>query len=196
MKNLILFLVVILFIGNINGQDAAITLDADTVYNIQQLHSPARAAVLSAVMPGMGQVYNKKYWKLPLLYGGCMTLVYFIDKYNTDYKFWRDVYYDAKIGGYYNEKLYERYPNADTRFDIEEIATQSEQFKENNRKYRDYNILGLAALYLLNIIDANVDAYFINFDVNRDLAVKVKPDVNKSLLNENIIGLKLCMYIK
>lgn len=200
----ILFCILVLSLGNSAAQDTTSMIINDTIINTvevdtfifdSEIHSPARAAMLSAAVPGLGQIYNKKYWKVPIIYLGGVTLIYFIDYNNDKYKFWRDVYYDAKIGKIVNQKLLEEKPYY-IDIPIEKIETSAERNKEAFRKYREYCIMGVAALYLFNIIDANIDAYFLNFDVSKELVLKIRPSVNNSLLSENIIGVKLSLDYK
>ena len=160
-----------------------------------KIHSPERAAMLSAAVPGLGQIYNKKYWKLPLLYGGAATLIYFINFNNNRYKLYRDAYYEAKIGNGFTKEILAEFPFISGN-NPQRYVNTFESYKEDYRRYREYCIFGLIGLYIANILDANIDAYFINFDVSKDLTVQVKPYVDNSLLSENIIGLKLSFDYK
>ena len=161
-----------------------------------KIHSPERAAMLSAAVPGLGQIYNKKYWKLPFIYGGAITLIYFINYNNNKYKLFRDGYYEAKIGGTYTPEILKEFPKLIGETPNANVVAQFEAFKEDHRRYREYCIFSLIGLYIANILDANIDAYFINFDVSKDLTVQIKPYVDNSLLSENIIGLKLSLDYK
>jgi hypothetical protein len=179
--------------------DTAIApLVTDTVVVKHEFYSPARAAMLSAAFPGLGQIYNKKYWKLPIVYGLVAASIYYYGYNNDLYKFWREGYYDARAG-FFNEEVIERYaengivlPDAPTETYIESFRNS----KERARKRRESSIMYIAGIYLLNIVDANVDAYFLNFNVNKDLTVQLKPFVENSLLSENIFGLKLSLDYK
>lgn len=169
----------------------------DTIIVQSTEHSPARAAMLSAAIPGLGQIYNKKYWKLPIVYGAFVGLAYYYNYSNDRYKLYRNAYYDAKIGGFYNQEIIDYIISQPQGLDLSEEGVNSariEEFrkkKETFRKYRENSILYLVGAYLINIVDANVDAYFLKFNVNKDLTVKLDPFVDKSLLSDNIIGLKL-----
>jgi hypothetical protein len=127
-------------------------------------HSPRKATVMSALVPGLGQGYNKKYWKIPVIYAGLGTSVYFI-KFNNDY-FQR------------YRKGYISLLNKDTLNDPFRGQYSSEQLfnaKEYYRRNRDLSIIIAAGIYILNIIDATVDAHLFYFDVSDDLAMKVQP---------------------
>jgi len=188
---------------HVNAQDTLVNnLPTFETYEFDaKLHSPVHAAMLSAALPGLGQIYNKKYWKLPLIYGGATALMYLINYNNNEYIFYREAYYDAKILKIRNEEFVKRYseanPNADLgALSVDYIMERSEKGKEYYLKYRDYCIMGMVGLYLLNIMDANVDAFFLNFDVSKDLTAKIKPFVDNFLLSENIIGVKLSLEYK
>lgn len=153
------------------------------------IHSPQKAAMLSAVLPGLGQAYNRKYWKIPIIYAGFGGLIYAIDFNNDKYKFWRLVYADADMG-IYNDDLLAENPNYSS-ISIERIANQAKIFKERYRRWRDMSIIGITAFYLLNIIDANVDGHFFNYDISKDLSLQIDPMVdNLYCLNSNILGIK------
>ncbi|MCX6256509.1 MAG: DUF5683 domain-containing protein [Bacteroidia bacterium] len=127
-------------------------------------HSPKKAALLSVVLPGLGQAYNKKYWKIPVLYAGIGTLVYFIIDNNRQYLKYKNAYLAETSGN----------PNTDPfggRLDTTELLYYKDEF----RRYRDLDIILAAGLYALNIIDANVDAHFFDYDISPDLSLKLEP---------------------
>ncbi len=197
MKKVLFIFIIISLVCGFKGNAQIITSTrVDTFTYMGKIHSPYRAAMLSAAIPGMGQVYNKKYWKVPIIYAGTGTLLFFINKWNVEYKIFRNAFYDAKLGGYLNKEVLEFKPALQYREFDQQLVDDIEKRKEQVRKWRDYNILGLAALYLVNIVDAHIDAYFMNFDVSKDLTVQLNPFVDNSLLSQNIIGLKLSLELK
>ncbi|MFC4480231.1 MULTISPECIES: DUF5683 domain-containing protein [Flavobacterium] len=121
--------------------------------------TPAKAAFYSAVLPGLGQAYNKKYWKIPLVYGAIGTSLYFYIDNNKKYHDYRDAY-KRRLEGY-NDDNY-KYLD-DSRL----IAGQ--KFYQRNR---DLSALFVVGFYVLNIIDANVDAALIQFNVNERLSMR------------------------
>lgn len=142
-------------------------------------HSPRKATIYSAVFPGLGQIYNKKYWKVPLVYIGFSAFVYFIDWNNDQYQLYRQAYSDI-VDDDPNTVSYEEL-NFEGRWDLEN-ASQLQQFadaleraKETARRNRDLVIISTAAFYALNIIDASVDAHFFNFDISDDLTMRWTP---------------------
>ncbi len=131
---------------------------------ITQEPSPGRAAVLSATLPGLGQIYNQRYWKVPVIYAGFGTLAYFIDFNNTNYRKWREAWI-ARIDG--NPNTVDDFP----------IYSDDELERAMNfyRRNLEVTYVLTAALYLLNILDASVDAHLMTFDVGEDLTMGLHP---------------------
>lgn len=134
-------------------------------------HSPHKATIYSAILPGLGQAYNRKYWKIPIVYAGLGTSTYFLLT-NRDEMRQRQ---NALIA------LKDNDPNTvvDPKFENipEEILVSDRNYYRTNR---DYSIIATAALYLLNLVDAAVDAHFYKFDIDRPLAsnrVQIKPEL-------------------
>lgn len=129
-------------------------------------HSPLKATVYSLVLPGAGQAYNKKYWKMPIVYAGLGTCVYFIKTNTTDYHFWKGAYI----------ALNDTDPNTNPTGDA--IGLSSTQLKSNAvlmKKYVDISYMSLLGVYVLQAIDANVDAHLFYFDVSPNLSVNWTP---------------------
>lgn len=141
------------------------------------LHSPRKASLYSAIIPGLGQVYNRKYWKIPLIYGGGAALIYYINFTNKIYMQRKRLLVmvdgdDPKDRSYIRKELrIGENATYDKKYIEETLLSSMNSF----RRYRDLNAIGLAALYLANIIDATVDAYLYDYDVSQDLSLKVKP---------------------
>nr|WP_232505681.1 DUF5683 domain-containing protein [Flavobacterium crassostreae] len=121
--------------------------------------TPAKAAFYSAILPGLGQAYNKKYWKIPLVYGAMGTSLYFYLDSNKKHNQYRDAY-KRRLEGYKDDA----FSNLD---DSRLIAAQ--KFYQRNR---DLSALITVGFYVLNIIDANVDAALLQFNVDQNLSVK------------------------
>lgn len=128
--------------------------------------TPAKAAFFSAILPGLGQAYNKKYWKIPLVYGAIGTSLYFFISSNTKYQDYRDAY-KRRLEGYSDDQF--------NYLDTNRLITAQKFYQRN----RDLSALFVVGFYALNIIDANVDAALIQFNVNEKLSVRpnVYPDV-------------------
>lgn len=153
-------LVALLFLCNhVKGQsDSAINT------NRKIYHSPTKAAIYSAVIPGAGQLYNHKFWKFPLVYAGVGASTYLMldqrakmQKLNLQF-----------------EKAYAI--NKDTVLDANLIAE-----RDNNRRMRDFGILAMTAVYALQIIDATVDAHFFRFNIDQNLSARLHPNPTRIL---------------
>jgi hypothetical protein len=143
--------------------------------------NPERAGLLSAILPGAGQVYNKQFWKLPIIYGGAIAFGHFI-KYNNDkYNDFRNAYV-AKI---LNEE--DVFPRSFTSSALELNALY---FKRN----RDYLIILGAAFYLLQIVDAHVAAHLIEFEINDDLSMVPTYQPREQYFTQNL-GLSLVLKL-
>lgn len=139
--------------------------------------APAKAAFYSAILPGLGQAYNKKYWKIPLVYGGIGAGLYFYSVNNTKYNNYRNAY-KRRLAGYDDDNF--QYLD-DSRL----IAGQ--RFYQRNR---DMSVLVTVGFYLLNIIDANIDAHLMQFNVNDKLSFRPELYQNEINYKQNL-GLTL-----
>ena len=140
-------------------------------------HSPKKAAIFSIILPGLGQVYNKKIWKVPLIYIGFGTLGYFISFNNKEYLRFKSAY----------QHRYNNDPDFDKLFpDMVNYPLQTLQLgMDTYRRWRDLNGLGFIALYALQVIDANVDAHFFYYDISKDLTMNIRPGF---IANDNLLG--------
>ncbi|WP_395050108.1 DUF5683 domain-containing protein [Flavobacterium sp.] len=124
--------------------------------------TPAKAAFYSAILPGLGQAYNKKYWKIPIVYGAIgVSMYYYIDS-NKSYHQYRDAY-KRRLEGYSDDQF---------SYLDESRLVSAQKFYQRNR---DLSALFVVGFYVLNIIDANVDAALIQFNVNENLSIR--PDL-------------------
>ncbi len=133
-------------------------------------HSPKRASTLSAIFPGLGQIYNRKYWKLPIVYGAVGGTVYSFLWNQNEFVKARDAY-RIRINGT---------PEQQANIDPFYIPFSNDQIRANRdfyRSNRDLSVVLFLAVYLLNILDATVDAHLFYFNVNDDLDALVKPNV-------------------
>lgn len=148
------------------------------------LHSPKKAAMYSAILPGLGQAYNKKYWKIPIVWGAMAFSIFYVDSFNRSYKNYKNRF-DLK-----NRTIPTSY-NSDSSVSIRAnlFPNESLEFLKGNRdiarRNRDLFIIITTGIYILNIIDASVDAHLFYFDVSDDLSLKVLPDM---YYNPNING--------
>ena len=141
------------------------------------VHSPRRATIYSAVLPGLGQIYNRKYWKLPIVYGGFVTLGYFINFNNELYVKYKQAYSDI-IDTDPNTNSFKKLNVNPIFFEPDKISQLTERLrlaKDGSRRNRDLVVISTAVFYALNIIDASVDANFFNFDIGDDLTINWVP---------------------
>ena len=151
-------------------------------------------AVLLGLIPGMGQIYNRKYWKLPLVYGGFMAFMYAVTWNNKNYQDYWDAYkgimrdaeaykivLEAANGGdvdfEFNNKWTEFFPGLDPKSTVFDTSRQSflKSRKDYFRRYRDLSIILTVGFYALTLIDAYVDAQLFDFDISPDLSMRVEP---------------------
>ncbi|MCT4636944.1 MAG: DUF5683 domain-containing protein [Bacteroidales bacterium] len=125
-------------------------------------HSPAKATLYSALLPGLGQFYNKQYWKIPIIYGGMASLIYGITFNNTEYKSALDAYNAVKAGEY------GEFNGATKEADLK-------HYVQSYRRNRDLMVLLIGVAYALNIIDATVDAHLFDYDIGDDLSLRFDP---------------------
>ena len=169
-----------------------VPLKVDNDHSNQRLHSPKKATIMSAVLPGLGQIYNRKYWKLPIIYGGFAGLVYSIGFADKRYQGFKEAFIlrvdgDPATIDKYDPQLI----NDETKYSQDGLL----QLKDYYRRNRDLSYILTVGLYVLNIIDANVDAHFFDFDISKDLTLHINPLIyNNPAFSEKVtasLGLTL-----
>lgn len=154
----------IYFIG-----DAAVNYATNDVSNVK------KATTLACIFPGAGQIYNKSYWKVPFVIGGFASMVYCIDWNNRGYQRFQKAY--RLIADY--EAHPEKYPDGPTdEFRGRYSAKFIRDLRNNYRRNRDLCIIITGALYILQIIDAHVDAHLKDYDISDDLSMRIEPKVD------------------
>lgn len=150
--------------------------DAAVKYSTNDVSRITRATTLSTICPGAGQIYNKSYWRVPIVVGGFATTLYCIDWNNRGYQRFKKAYrlradYDAHP---------ELYPNGSTdEFGGRYAASFLKNMRNSYRRNRDLCIILTAGLYILNIVDAHVDAHLRDYDISKDLGanINLSPDI-------------------
>lgn len=135
---------------------------------IVKKHSPRKATIYSAVLPGLGQAYNKKYWKIPVIYAGFAGLGYWFVYEQRNYK----TYYDAL------KLRLDNNPSTIDDFEAEYSTEDLQTLKEYYARYRDLSVISLTLCYVINVVDAAVDAHLFSFDVSDNLTLKVEPIIS------------------
>ncbi len=163
-------------------------LDGVVSFESESEPHPGRATLYSALLPGLGQIYNGELFKVPIYWGGLMVSVDFLVKNNMNYKRFKRIHNEAtNPGSGYNESI---------------SAETAKWYRDVYRRYRDYSIVATAAVYLLQVIDANVFAYMHDFEVTDDISMNVSPTVispyneyalhaTSSSMNPNAIGMRI-----
>jgi hypothetical protein len=144
-------------------------------------HSPKKAALMSTILPGLGQVYNKKYWKVPIIYVGFAGLAYSFSINQKNYSTYFNAYKVRLINGPGTLGNYPRY--TDDNLNTLQLYYQ---------RSRNLSVIGMALLYVLNIVDASVDAHLFTFNVDDDLSFDIHPTlINTAYANQYTSGFAL-----
>ena len=141
-------------------------------------YDPRKAIMYAAVLPGLGQIYNKKYWKLPLVYGGFIGFGYGISANN-------------KLYIKYKAELFEILDTGDTLSPSGWTEAQLRNIVDHYRRERDFMIILMAGMYLLQMVDAHVDAHLKEFDLNPDLHVRLEPTWESDMVMGRSMGLSI-----
>ena len=189
-----------IFISKSDTIDNFIPIDSLNFKNnffFSEKKNPKRAALFSFILPGLGQAYNEKYAKIPFIYGIFAGMYYLYDNNNFRYNLYRKAYNKyAKLGDSGGSIVPEG--------QVIPLA-QLKDRRDSYRRDRDYNIIIGVVIYIFNILDANVDAHLMDFDVSDDLSMKITPTINNySIYNQNnhgydmknSFGLKFAISIK
>ncbi|MCH7658642.1 MAG: hypothetical protein IIB05_10045 [Bacteroidetes bacterium] len=173
--------------------------------SLLESHSPGKASLYSAILPGLGQFYNKKYWKIPIVYAGFGTLGYSVTYNQRGFTKYKKAYIDFTdklpetqsyldlIGGNLDPVDFDPVLHPDT-YDSQQEQWFSKQLRNNMdyfRRNRDLSYIGLIGWYLLNIVDATVDAHLFDYDIGDDLSLKVEPRLMYAGKDMNTLGLQL-----
>ncbi len=142
-------------------------------YSTNEVSSVKKATTLSIICPGAGQIYNKSYWKVPIVIGGMASMVYVIDWNNRGFQRFKKAYalradFDANPGNYPDGVSHDEFKG---RYS----ATYLKNLRDAYRRNRDLSIILTAAVYAFQAIDAHVDAHLKDFDVSDDLTVDLQP---------------------
>ena len=162
----------------IKPEDVVMVLDSTQLRKPIDPLSPSRAAFYSAILPGLGQAYNKKYWKIPIVYAALGTGIYFYSTNNRDYKRVRDAY-KRRLAGFQDDEFQDRLTDDGLR-----------EAQKSLRRNKELSLLITAGLYALNIIDANVDAHLLQYNVDDNLSFKPHYKIDE-FDNSKSVGLTL-----
>ena len=182
-------MMLILLCFNLEAQEVNVQKDSLKISILPQkkVLSPKKASIYAALFPGLGQVYNGKYWKLPIVYGGYAGLIYLLGWNNNNYNDYFDAYRTiaryttvdqmSKADKDYLNNLF-KIPYWDLNINPSHFSTFQSQLKSGKdyyRRNRDMSIIAIAALHVLSIIDASVDANLSDFEINDNLSMHIEP---------------------
>ena len=170
--------------------------DAAINYTTNEVSRIKKATTLSTIFPGAGQIFNKSYWRVPIVWGGIASTIYTIDWNNRGYQRFKTAY--SLVIDY--EKLspderLEKYPNgAPDEFRGAYSSTFLKNLKDSYRRNRDLCIILTAGVYLLNILDAHVDAHLQDYDISDDLSMNIEPYFDYTTVNtQPVYGLSMSL---
>ena len=167
-KKIFLFIFCFSLISFANAQDLT-----------KPIKSPRKAAILSSTLPGLGQIYNKKYWKVPIIYAGLLTSAYYINENNIQYKQYKNAYLRRLDNNPNNDDFVGKYSSGDLLI-----------LKDFYRRNREISILCFVGTYIINILDASIDSHLFDYDISEDISLQIKPTSTA-----NINGLSLTLNL-
>ena len=161
-------------------------MDGVVSYKSAKEPNPGRAALYSALLPGLGQIYNGEYFKVPIYWGCLLGATHFLVNNNTNYKRYKRIHNEATTDPTYSQSI---------------SAETAKWYRDEYRRYRDYSIVATALFYFLQVIDANVFAYMHDFEVTDDITMNIEPSViapdnvyamhTNNQFGQNAVGLSL-----
>lgn len=164
---------------------------------------PLRAVWLGAIVPGLGQIYNRSYWKVPIVYGGFMGCVYAITwtsgQYESYKNAYRDIYFDIRDGKVTNDPSKSYIAILPEGYTIDRMGGASayqnrlKEWQNKMHRNRDLAIAITAIVYALTLVDAYVDAQLFDFDISTDLSLNVSPQLYYDLQNQRSAEVKLAI---
>lgn len=147
--------------------EAVAPVDTAVVLDWKARHSPQRAAIYSAILPGAGQIYNRKYWKVPIVLGGLGVCYYFIHDNTQQYERYKKDYL----------AMVDTDPNTVDEFNGAYSPDALRNVADTYHRWRDLSYLAISLVYVLNVMDAAVDGYFVRFNVSPDLSMDLHPSL-------------------
>lgn len=164
---------------NAAGEDSTLKMTSKKNIHdtIVKKHNPTKASIYSMVLPGLGQAYNKKYWKIPIVYAGFGVFYYFIQFNNKEYKAWRAAYNHTLLDP---DDLEPPVNDYELYYGDRENVLKDQ--KDYYRRNRDLTYILTSVWYLLNIVDATVDAHLFTWEVDENLSMKIGPSLIEPLM--------------
>jgi hypothetical protein len=188
MKKTILTLCLLSFVLGVSAQEqpkietdtAGVVRDTVLLKSYATRYDPRKAIMYAAILPGLGQIYNKKYWKLPLVYGGFIGFGYGVSFYQKGYTKYKAELFDVLESD-------EPSPVSPSGYSEDQLRNIVDKY----RRERDFMMILMAGMYLLQMVDAHVDAHLKEFDLNPNLHVRLQPVWETDMLTGRSVGLSL-----
>jgi len=160
-------------------------------FEFYKKHSPTKATMMSAVVPGLGQFYNGKYWKIPIVYAAVGISIGVLITWQNEYNRYRRAYIDILDNDpYTNYHTTIGFPDS---WNNERRVQYITQRKDKLRGWRDWSIVAVVATYALNIIDANVDAHLMDFNIDDNLSLNIRPSYWDNSFDSRKIGFSISL---
>jgi hypothetical protein len=186
-RTLLLLFIIIMVSAQAHPQSTRMNMNLpDSV--LEKVHSPKRATIYSAVLPGLGQIYNHKYWKVPVVYAGFGIMAYFIVTNTNNYLDYHNAYIE-KV----NASQHGNYQWLTDKYSGDNLLSASNYYRRN----LEISILLSAVWYIMNILDATVDAHLYTFNINKRLTLESSPALLQPGPGEKIKpGIQLTFKLK
>lgn len=182
---IIFLLLIFLIISNFESQSQSF---ADINNTQKKPHSAHKASIYAFILPGLGQAYNKKYWKVPIVYAGFGFIGYMINNNRKEYKLYKAAYEFVPVEG-------EDLPSPNEYYDLYS-KDQLKQGRDFYRRNMELSYIFAGFWYLLTVVDATVDAHLFDFKVSPNLSLKIEPILyNQPVNNQVITGLRMQVSI-
>jgi hypothetical protein len=152
---------------------------------LEKMHSPLKASLMSICLPGLGQFYNRKYWKIPVIYAGLGVMTYFIVTNASEYSKYKNAYIESA-----NNDTTGQYQDIVNRYSQDELLNAREYYRRN----LEISCIITGVWYILNIVDAAVDAHLFTYNISKDLSLKVDPVFMGPVMSRKFnSGIRLCL---
>jgi hypothetical protein len=152
---------------------------------LEKKHSPVKAALMSICLPGLGQAYNKKYWKIPIVYAGLGVLTYFIVTNAQEYSMYKNAYIESV-----NNDTTGKYQDLVNKYSSEDLLNAREYYRRN----LEVTCILTGVWYILNIVDAAVDAHLFTYNISKNLSMNIDPVFQGRIVSRNFTtGIRFCL---
>jgi hypothetical protein len=153
---------------------------------MEKMHSPTKATLMSTFLPGLGQAYNKKYWKIPIIYAGFGIMTYFIVTNTNEYINYKCAYIEKENGDTAGS-----YADLVNKYTASDLLSAREYYRRNT----EISILVTTLWYILNIVDAAVDAHLFTYNLSQDLSLRIEPALLNQAYSKNFnAGIRLSFH--